>query len=90
MVRQDKQILTEFTVARGEGGEGREKEKGHCVATRRGLLVAFVSPVSSTLSCCEAKTEERSERLSRHRRRFSPSETANRASLISSLQDCLR
>jgi len=50
-----------------------EEEKGHCVATRRGLLVAFLPPVSSTLSCSEAKMEERNECLSR--RRFSSSET---------------
>ena len=44
MVRQDKQILTEFTVVAGGGWLwGRKGRKGHCVATRR---------VCSRLSFC--------------------------------------
>lgn len=78
MVRQDKQILTEFMAAkRGKGmmreGEG---EKGIlCVATRRGLLAAFLpSWIYHPLSY--ARLRWRCERLSC--RRFSLSETGNR------------
>lgn len=49
--------------------KGGKEEKGHCVATKRGLLAAFLPPVSSTLSCCEAKMVKRNERLSRRHRR---------------------
>lgn len=87
MVRQDKQILTEFMAAKRERGMMREEEEGGaggkgilCVATRRGLLAAFLPPwIYHPLSY--ARLRWRCERLSW--RRFSLSETGNRGPPLS-------